>query len=352
MPFAARLLAWWQDHGRHDLPWQIDRTPYRVWVSEIMLQQTQVVTVIDYFERFMARFPSLPELADAELDEVLALWSGLGYYARARNLHACARVCRQQYGGALPADADALLALPGIGRSTAHAILAQAWNQRASILDGNVKRVLARHAGIDGWPGHSQVLRQLWQAAEARTPPDRAADYTQAIMDLGAGLCTPRKPSCPLCPVNQDCRARAEQRVDQLPARKPARARPQRSATLHIIRDPAGRILLEKRPPSGIWGGLWCLPGIDPPAESGACSLPSEPQQQPQLPPRVHHFTHFSLTIHFLPGSPAFGPPAHTPPKYRWFELEEALGAGLPRPIRTAIEQLRQLEAVKAGGSP
>lgn len=340
--FSGRLLDWWQAHGRHDLPWQLERTPYRVWVSEIMLQQTQVSTVIDYFQRFMARFPSLPDLAAAELDEVLALWSGLGYYARARNLHQCARICFDQYGGELPDHPEALEALPGIGRSTAHAILAQAWNRRAAILDGNVKRVLARHAGIDGWPGRSGVLRQLWQEAEARTPDEHAADYTQAIMDLGAGLCTPRRPACLLCPVHADCRARIEDRSDELPGKKPPRVRPRRETTLLIIRDRAGRILLERRPPSGIWGGLWCLP-----SSQGSAS-PGQPQAVTStaelLPPLTHQFTHFILTINFTFISQTHEVTTTNNSGMRWFSLNEALAAGLPRPIRTALERLHDME--------
>ncbi|NBB92056.1 MAG: A/G-specific adenine glycosylase, partial [Gammaproteobacteria bacterium] len=258
--FAQRLLAWWEQHGRHDLPWQQERSPYRVWVAEIMLQQTQVGTVIPYFERFMGRFPDLPSLAHAPIDDVLAHWSGLGYYARARNLHAAAVRCLEEHGGDLPPDAESLERLPGIGRSTANAIVAQAQDRRAPILDGNVKRVLARHAGVEGWPGRSAVLRSLWQEAEALTPQDRARDYTQAIMDLGATLCTPRRPACERCPVDEDCFARRADRVEELPAPKPKRSRPLRDATLVIIENDRGELLLQRRPPSGIWGGLWSLP--------------------------------------------------------------------------------------------
>ncbi len=339
--FAVRLLGWWEVHGRHDLPWQIERTPYRVWVSEIMLQQTQVSTVVGYFERFMARFPTLANLAEAELDEVLSLWSGLGYYARARNLHACARICRAEHGGELPADAQALEALPGIGRSTAHAILAQAWNRRAPILDGNVKRVLARHAGVEGWPGRSEVLKRLWLEADARTPEDRAADYTQAIMDLGAGICTPRRPACLLCPVQADCQALAQDRVDELPGRKPRRNRPHRETTLLIWRDPAGRVLLERRPPSGIWGGLWCLPEA-----SGEADPEPGPEYNAEtgIPSLDHQFTHFSLTLNFRICAYDTEEKAVNETHERWFNLEEALKAGLPRPIRTVLEQLRDGE--------
>ncbi|MEM1440588.1 MAG: A/G-specific adenine glycosylase, partial [Pseudomonadota bacterium] len=221
--FAARVLDWFEHHGRKDLPWQHDRSRYRVWVSEVMLQQTQVATVIGYFERFMARFPDVVTLADAPTDDVLALWSGLGYYARARNLHAAAQQVRDRHGGAFPGDFDAVVALPGVGRSTAGAILSLADDARHAILDGNVKRVLARHETIEGWPGRTAVLKALWQAAEQFTPDTRVADYTQAMMDLGATLCTRRAPGCEACPVRTTCRARAEGRIDELPGRKPRR---------------------------------------------------------------------------------------------------------------------------------
>ena len=329
--FAERLLHWWTDHGRHDLPWQIDRSAYRVWVSEIMLQQTRVATVIDYFERFMERFPTLPELARAPLDDVLARWSGLGYYARARNLHRTARQCLAEHRGRLPNQAEALRQLPGIGESTANAIVAQAHDRRAPILDGNVKRVLARHAGIDGWPGRIGVQKQLWNEAELRTPPDRAAHYTQAIMDLGATVCTPRKPACLLCPVERDCRARIEDRVESLPARKPRRDRPQRASTWLIIRDPDGRILLVRRPPVGIWGGLWCLP------EAGDAPAPGEAEI---LPPIQHEFSHFRLRMRFAGRTPEAASQQIADAQSRWFDIDQALEAGLPRPIRQAIESL------------
>ena len=330
--FASRLLEWWQEHGRHELPWQQDRSLYRVWVSEIMLQQTQVGTVIDYFQRFMTRFPDLPALAESPQDDVLALWSGLGYYARARNLHRAARICMDEYDGSLPGSVDALQQLPGIGESTANAIVAQALDRRAPILDGNVKRVLARHAAIEGWPGRSAVLKQLWQAADARTPPDRAADYTQAIMDLGATLCAPRRPACLLCPVNADCVARIQGRVDELPGKKPKRERPHRTSTWLIVTDENGRILLERRPPSGIWGGLWCLPQAE---ESDGLQVFAD------LPdPIDHEFTHFSLRMLFGRPAAAVAKSLVTDSQTRWFMPADALAAGIPRPIRKVIEQL------------
>ncbi len=297
-----------------------------------MLQQTQVSTVIPYFLRFVERCPDLDSLASAELDEVLSLWSGLGYYARARNLHKTAKICAREHAGQLPDSHEQLVALPGIGLSTANAILAQAWNRRAVILDGNVKRVLARHRGIEGWPGKSAVMKKLWQAAETLTPADHAADYSQAIMDLGATLCTRSKAACTSCPVAADCRALSENRVGQLPAPRPPRARPERQVQLLIRRKPSGELLLERRPPSGIWGGLWSLPDA-----GGQAGLEHELEAPPDI---SHQFTHFSLHIRFRQvvcereyliedGDQA------------WFSLQQALTLGLPQPIRRVIETLQ-----------
>ena len=229
--FVSRLLAWFDVHGRHGLPWQSPRTAYRVWLSEVMLQQTQVATVIPYFERFIARFPDFASLAAADIDEVLALWAGLGYYARGRNLHAAAKQVASIHRGEMPNDLEAVQALPGVGRSTAAAILAQAFGARHAILDGNVKRVLARHAAIPGWPGEPKVAAKLWAVAERLLPQTRLADYTQAIMDLGASLCSARQPACARCPVAEDCQAHREQRTAEFPSAKPAKARPLRRAT-------------------------------------------------------------------------------------------------------------------------
>ncbi|HEY5762079.1 MAG TPA: A/G-specific adenine glycosylase, partial [Rhodocyclaceae bacterium] len=218
--FATRVLHWYDQHGRTDLPWQDTGDPYRVWVSEIMLQQTQVQTVIPYYRRFMHRFPDLASLAGARLDDVLQHWSGLGYYARARNLHYAAEIIRDRHDGRFPETIEAVCELPGIGRSTAGAILALTFDQRHAILDGNVKRVLARHAAVDGWPGKTAVARKLWELAEARTPPERVGAYTQAMMDLGATLCTRSRPACAMCPVQGDCRALARGEVERFPGRK------------------------------------------------------------------------------------------------------------------------------------
>ena len=259
--FASRVLDWYDRHGRHDLPWQQQRNTYRVWVAEIMLQQTQVATVIPYYRRFLQTFPDINTLASAPLDQVLEHWSGLGYYTRARNLHKAARNIASDHGGIFPIQFEQVIALPGIGRSTAGAILAQALEQRHAILDGNVKRGLCRYHAVDGWPGKTAVQNRLWELAEQYTPADRVADYTQAIMDLGATLCTRASPHCSQCPLQSGCQAHNTDRVRQFPLPRPRKPLPVRAARLLIVTDQmSGRILLEKRPPTGIWGGLWSLP--------------------------------------------------------------------------------------------
>lgn len=332
--FAERLLAWHQLHGRHDLPWQQPRDAYRVWVSEIMLQQTRVETVRDYFKRFTARFPDVATLAAAPLDDVLACWSGLGYYARARNLHAAARRIVDEFNGRLPNDTDALNGLPGIGRSTAAAIIAQAFDRRAVILDGNVKRVLARHAAVEGWPGRPAVERALWHEAERRTPRHSAAAYTQAIMDLGAAVCKPRGPECAACPVAADCLARQRGRQHEIPQARPARTLPERDARFLVLRDRRGRVLLERRPPAGIWGGLWCLPEL-----SGGAEVPIGRTLPPPNPIR-HVFSHFALNMTFDHRRGNRTPPAVAEDSARWLTTEQALELGLPRPIRTILATL------------
>ena len=307
--FAEQLLDWYRVHGRHDLPWQPsnheDRTDsnlnlYRTWVSEIMLQQTQVATVIPYFEKFMARFPDIASLAAASQDDVLLHWAGLGYYSRARNLHKAAMAIAENHQGDFPQDYDEVLALPGIGPSTAGAILAQALGQRHAILDGNVKRVLARHEAIDGWPGQTAVAKQLWQYAETYTPQKDVADYTQAIMDLGATVCTRSSAKCSACPVSASCQALATGRVDELPARKPRKTLPVREKRFLIIRKADGRYLMEKRPPAGIWGGLWSLPelameqAVD---EAVFQNWRLSVVEYSDLPVFRHTFSHFHLDI-------------------------------------------------------
>jgi len=298
--FARQVLAWFDVHGRKSLPWQHDPTPYRVWVSEIMLQQTQVATAIPYYERFMIRFPNLAALADAAIDDVLAHWSGLGYYARARNLHKAAGIAVSEHGGALPLSLDALVALPGIGRSTAGAILSLADGQATPILDGNVKRVLARCFAIDGWPGKSDVLAELWLLSESLTPTKRTGEFNQAMMDLGATLCTRSRPACERCPLAADCLGLESGEPSNYPGKKPKKVIPTRQTVMWALHDPSGDILLQKRPPSGIWGGLWSLPetpGIQAVEEwletAGLKSL-DKPSSFARL---THTFSHFHLEI-------------------------------------------------------
>jgi A/G-specific adenine glycosylase len=298
--FASRVLAWFDQHGRKDLPWQEHINPYRVWVSEIMLQQTQVKTVIPYFERFNAAFPDVHALAAAGEDEVLHLWTGLGYYARARNLHRAAKCVAEHHGGTFPSSVEELSQLPGIGRSTAGAIASIAYRQRAAILDGNVKRVLARYQAVEGWPGSSSVQRRLWDLAEAYTPGDRVADYAQAMMDLGATLCTRARPECERCPLVTDCVAFAHGTQADYPGRKPKKALPVRATTFLMVQSGSGEIWLEKRPGQGIWGGLWCFPEIDR-AEAGKnwCidQWGIEPSAVQTWAPFRHTFSHYHLVV-------------------------------------------------------
>ncbi len=294
--FAARVLSWFDDHGRKDLPWQQNINPYRVWVSEIMLQQTQVQTVIPYFERFMQSFPDLASLADANIDAVLQHWSGLGYYARARNLHRAAQSIRDDHNGIFPSTFDDVVDLPGIGRSTAAAILAISTGERHAILDGNVKRVLARHSAVAGWPGKTEVVDRLWSLAEENTPASRVDDYTQAIMDLGATLCTRSKPRCDSCPVAADCLARQADTIDQYPGRKPKKIKPLRQ-TIMIIAINDGAVFLERRPPTGIWGGLWSLPEVENIDEWCQRTLDQQADQIEQRDVLRHSFSHFDLDI-------------------------------------------------------
>ena len=298
--FSSQVLTWFDSHGRKDLPWQRDPTPYRVWVSEIMLQQTQVATVIPYYERFMASFPGVQALAAASVDQVLHHWSGLGYYARARNLHKTARLLVEEYGGVWPTDLASMQALPGIGRSTAAAILSLSGGQRQTILDGNVKRVLARYFALDGWPGQSSVAKRLWQLAEDLTPAHRTAQYNQAMMDLGATRCIRRNPHCQDCPVADGCQAYASGRQHDYPGKKPKKVLPEKRVRMLLVRDSAGAVLLERRPPSGVWGGLWCLPETevgDDPLNWCADRLQQAADIGRTLVSRRHTFSHFHLDI-------------------------------------------------------
>lgn len=307
--FAESLLVWYDRQGRHDLPWQAANAPhgtdaegvaYRVWLSEVMLQQTQVATVVSYFERFTARFPDVSALSEAAIDDVLHLWSGLGYYARARNLHRAAHIVSHDLGGVFPRNPDDLIVLPGIGRSTAAAILAQAFGQRHAILDGNVKRVLSRYHAIDRWPGIRPVENRLWALADAFTPTQRVAAYTQAIMDLGATVCTRARPGCSHCPVNVGCKAWAQGNPVAYPVRKPAKEKPVRRTRMLMLQRADGAVLLEQRPPTGIWGGLWGLPELDDQAQlSDVCAqrFGLSVEAVHPWPGMRHTFSHFHLDI-------------------------------------------------------
>lgn len=340
---AERLLCWFDQHGRTDLPWHMDRTPYRVWVSEIMLQQTQVNTVIPYYNAFMARFPDVQTLARAPIDDVLGHWSGLGYYARARNLQKAAQTVISDHNGEFPANQEQLEALPGIGRSTAAAILAQAFNLRAAILDGNVKRVLARYHAVPGWPGQTSVLNQLWQHAETHTPDERIRDYTQAIMDLGALVCTRSRPDCNTCPLAADCEAFARTEVTLYPASKPKKAKPEKTTWMVILEDRLGRVLLERRPPSGIWGGLWSLPELDAAYSADELSHACERSfgidcGDPEISGGFRHtFSHYHLHIQPARLSAASSDGIADEDNRRWVYRDEALTLGLPAPIRTLL---------------
>ena len=349
--FAIRLLDWFDRHGRKNLPWQVDISPYRVWVSEIMLQQTRVSAVIPYFERFMARFPSLGHLARAGEDEVLHQWTGLGYYARARNLHAAARQVMREHHGELPATRALLETLPGIGRSTAAAIAAICTGERAAILDGNVKRVLARFFAIDGWPGESATLNRLWEKAEALTPESRVADYTQAIMDLGATVCTRTSPRCRTCPLAFGCAALKTNRINLFPGRKPRKSLPVRT-TIMLLIEFAGEVLLEQRPPTGLWGGLYSLPECSDAAERlDSLGLVAEARQE--LPSFRHSFTHFHLDIapvRILAAARPAGVSEHS--RLRWYDPADPDEIGLTKPtVRLLGEARGRFGATGAGAT-
>jgi A/G-specific adenine glycosylase len=341
--FARRLLDWFDVHGRHDLPWQHPRSPYRVWIAEIMLQQTQVASVIPYYLRFLQTFPDLPVLAAATEDEVLAHWSGLGYYSRARNLRAAARRCVEQHGGELPQALDAMADLPGIGRSTAAAILAQAHGQRRAILDGNVKRVLCRLYGIEGWPGAGAVERQLWPLAEALLPECRVAEYTQAIMDFGAGQCRRSRPDCSICPFATDCVALREGRVSRLPSPRPRKLLPQRTCTMVLLQDNEQRLLLWRRPPTGVWASLWSLPQFDDRegVERWADLTHADLDGAIAMPDIEHVFSHFRLRITPLQlraQEPALRVADND--HSRWLSSGELNAIGLPAPVRRLLGSL------------
>ncbi len=341
---APLLLEWWREHGRRHLPWQQNPTPYRVWVSEIMLQQTQVATVERYYPRFMRSFPGVLSLADADQDDVLHHWSGLGYYARARNLHRAARVVRDEHGGVVPEDFDALHALPGIGRSTAGAILALSRNQRHPILDGNVKRVIARVFEVGGWPGRSTVARELWALADRCTPGGEAATYTQAIMDLGATLCTRSRPDCDRCPLRSICRARSAGTQADYPGRAPKRKRPSRRTAVILCLRHDGRVLLEKRPSDGIWGGLWGLPeadSVDNASRFGESQFGTSPESIEVRDAVSHAFTHFELEMTpVLLRLPATHAAIMEETRWLWYNLRDPARVGLAAPVSRLLESL------------
>ncbi|MGR9105740.1 MAG: A/G-specific adenine glycosylase [Gammaproteobacteria bacterium] len=337
---AQRILRWAERNGRKNLPWQREITPYRVWISEIMLQQTRVETVIPYFERFMQRFPTVEDLAAAPLDTVLATWSGLGYYARARNLHKAAGLIAA--ARIFPDTSEALCKLPGIGRSTAGAILSVAFGRPAAILDGNVKRVLTRFHGIEGWPDDADVKRELWRLSEAHTPAQRCREYTQAIMDLGATVCTRRQPNCSICPLSSDCQARIHARTHELPSPRRRKEMPVKSCILLLLRNEKGHCYLIKRPPTGIWGGMWGLPEFptradtfDWCAQRGASNLEWWPRER-------HTFSHYHLD--YTPVVADWlqaGHALHEPDAEMWCDPASNRHIALPAPIKRLLDRLR-----------
>ena len=343
--FAGRVLAWFDVHGRKDLPWQVDDA-YAIWISEIMLQQTQVQTVIPYYERFMGRFPDAITLADAPLDDVLHHWSGLGYYARARNLHAAAEIIRDEHGGRFPMDFELAQSLPGIGRSTAGAIIALSSGERHPILDGNVKRVLARHAAIEGWPGKTGVAKALWELAEQHTPTERVGDYTQAMMDLGATLCTRSQPRCATCPVHTDCRAYALDAIDQFPGKKPKKSKPLRETTM-VMALSHDALYLERRPAAGIWGGLWSLPEV---ADDGVDEWCARRAGGPDVEivrwqPLRHSFSHYDLDIQpVVVRLPRDAGTVEDGEDAVWYRLGDNPPGGIAAPVRKLIDALRSSE--------
>jgi len=339
------ILNWFDQHGRHDLPWQHKINAYRVWISEIMLQQTQVQTVIPYFERFMARFPTVAELAAAPLDDVLALWTGLGYYARARNLHRAAQQVMTEHQGVFPAELDALCTLPGIGRSTAGAIRSLAFNQPAAILDGNVKRVLARLHAVAGWPGNTATQKSLWAHSEQLTPNDRCRDFTQAMMDLGATVCLPKQPHCELCPLKPHCQAYAHNTVNQYPERRVKVTKPQRSVTWLLLQNTRGELGFEKRPNHGIWGGLYGFPEFPHQDELRDWITAQQLTQHPWqvLTPIRHTFTHFHLSIEPIRIDAVVT--AKLWSHLHWLLPAQALTRGLAAPTRQLLEALPEHSA-------
>jgi A/G-specific adenine glycosylase len=341
---SKRVLKWFNHSGRKDLPWQKDINPYRVWVSEIMLQQTQVATVIPYFERFMTELPTVKKLAKASEDKVLHLWTGLGYYSRARNLHKTAKQVCKEYAGEFPNTVEQLEELPGIGRSTAGAIASIAFRQPAAILDGNVKRVLARYHAVEGWPGQTPVAAELWEFAEAHTPKSKVADYSQAMMDLGATLCTRSKPDCPSCPLSSDCLGHQQGDALLYPGKKPKKVLPVKSAQMLIVRNKRGEVMLEKRPPTGIWGGLWSFPQLtseQDPVKYCIETLGQKPAEIETWPKYRHTFSHYHLEINpvviTLKKQPTM---IMEDQRQLWYNVQQPQAIGLATPIKKLLSQL------------
>ena len=341
--FSHAVVTWQQAHGRHALPWQNTRDAYRIWLSEIMLQQTQVAAVLGYYARFLERFPTLQDLAAASSEDVMAQWAGLGYYTRARNLHACAQRVVAEYDGQFPSEPSLLAELPGIGRSTAAAISAFSSGTRAAILDGNVKRVFARVFGIDQFPGEKKVEDALWRRADALLPHDGIESYTQGLMDLGATLCTRARPDCARCPLQTRCVAYATGRTAELPVRKPKKTNPEKQAALLVLIDD-GEVLLEQRAPSGIWGGLMSLPevdghlvrgAVDEAALSAAAARYGEVGEVQALLPLVHVFTHYKL--HIAPFKVVLAARGALPEHHVWWKLAEIERAPLPAPVKKLL---------------
>ena len=345
--FSTRLITWQKLHGRHDLPWQNTTDPYAIWVSEIMLQQTQVAAVIGYYQKFMQRFPDIATLANATQDEVLQHWSGLGYYSRARNLHNAAQTIMDSHQGVFPSDFLTIQTLPGIGRSTAAAIASFAFNQVQTILDGNVKRVLARHFAIEGWTSTPKLEKELWVLAESLLPEIGMVAYTQGLMDLGATLCTRSKPECTRCPLANSCMALKQGRTHQLPTPKPRKVTPEKNTTMLILRQ-GDNILLEKRPPSGIWGGLWSFPETDTAqdlVQYAKLHFGVAVEAEAPLATLSHAFTHFKLHIN---PQPLMVVSKHTQLNESvnvWLNITDAMGAAIPTPVRKILQSLLQTKA-------
>lgn len=351
--FARAVLAWYDRHGRKTLPWQKNTTAYRVWLSEIMLQQTQVSTVIPYFERFVRRFPKVADLAAAPLDEVLHLWTGLGYYARARNLHRCAQRVVDEHGGRFPRTVAQLAELPGIGESTAGAIVSLAYKKPATILDGNVKRVLARYHAVSGWPGESRTLQQLWGHAREHTPEARCHHYTQAMMDLGALVCTRSRPACDACPLREGCVAHATGTWADYPGKKPKKALPVKATAMLMLRNAAGELLLEQRPPQGIWGGLWSFPELAPEADIPAFCRDhyGRPRALERWDPVRHTFSHYHLDISpVLVQLDAPRTAVMESGRALWYNVHQPESVGLAAPVKRLLHKLAALQPLGPPG--